>query len=241
MKKNILIVGGSSGVGLELARHYVQEGHRVCAMGRTDPKLPGAQFHHLAITASADSLSGGIDSLVSAFQDVHTLVYAAGFLQRGLIDELSDEELLTMNNVGLVAPMMLAARLKPRAPTPLKLMLITSSSGYTPRPKEPAYSTTKAGLTMLGASLVRDPGIGKVLVAAPSGIRTGFWKNTSEDTSTMLDPVWTAGQIVALSGGPFKFKYAKILRDPARVEVVEHLDDQFNPIHSERFPSEPTL
>jgi NAD(P)-dependent dehydrogenase (short-subunit alcohol dehydrogenase family) len=230
MKKNILIVGGSSGVGFELARRYVEEGHRVCVAGRTDPKLPGAQFCRLAITASTDSLSQGVDSVITAFQDVHTLVYAAGFLQRGFIDELTDEALLTMNNVGLVAPMMLAARLKPLAPTPLKLMLITSSSGYTPRPKEPAYSATKAGLTMLGASLVRDPGIGKVLVAAPSGIRTEFWKNTNEDTSTMLDAGWTAGQIISLSGGPFKFKYAKILRGPARVEVVENLDNEFKPI-----------
>lgn len=230
MKKNLLIVGGSSGVGFELARQYVAEGHRVCVTGRTDPKLPGAHFHRLAITASTEALSDDIDGLISAFRDVHTLVYAAGFLQRGFIDELSDEALLTMNNVGLVAPMMLAARLKSLAPTPLKLMLITSSSGYTPRAREPAYAATKAGLTMLGASLVRDPGIGKVLVAAPSGILTAFWRDTSEDTSTMLDPVWTAGQIISLSGGPFKFKYAKILRDPARVEVVEELDNDFKPI-----------
>jgi short-subunit dehydrogenase len=58
-------------------------------------------------------LAKGIDDLVAAFQDVHTLVYAAGFLQRGLIEALADEALLTMTNVGLVAPMMLAARLKP--------------------------------------------------------------------------------------------------------------------------------
>lgn len=118
MKKNILIVGGSSGVGFELARRYVEEGHRVCVAGWTDPKLPGAQFCRLAITASTDSLSQGVDNVITAFQDVHTLVYAAGFLQRGFIDELTDEALLTMNNVGLVAPMMLAARLKPLAPTP---------------------------------------------------------------------------------------------------------------------------
>lgn len=108
MKKNILIVGGSSGVGFELARHYAEEGHRVCVTGRTDPKLSGAQFHRLAITASTETLPDDIDRLVSAFQDIHTLVYAAGFLQRGFIDELTDEALLTMNNVGLLAPMMLA-------------------------------------------------------------------------------------------------------------------------------------
>lgn len=230
MKKNILIVGGSSGVGLELARHYVSEGHNVCVTGRTEPDLPDARFFPLPITASAADLTEGIDRLVTSFTGINTLVYAAGFLQRGAIDTLDDDALLTMTNVGLVAPMMLVARLKPLAPTPLKLMLITSSSGYTPRPQEPAYAATKAGLTMLGASLVRDPGIGKVLVVAPSGIQTPFWKDTGEDTSTMLEPRWTADQIVDLSGGAFKYKYAKILRNPARVEVVEKLDNDFKPI-----------
>jgi len=227
MKKNILIVGGSSGVGLELARHYVNEGHRVCFTGRKDPGLANAQFFKLSITASVDDLSKGISNLTASFQDVHTLVYAAGLLQRGSIETLDDVALTTMSNVGLLAPMMLAARLKPIAPTPLKLLLITSSSQYTPRPQEPAYSATKAGMAMLGASLVRDPGFGKVLVAAPSGIRTPFWEKTDEDTSTMLDPVWTAEQIVALSGGSFKYRYAKLLRHPPRVEVVETLNNDF--------------
>ncbi len=227
MQKNILIVGGTSGVGLELARHYIAEGHRVCVTGRHDPGLPGAVYVHLPIGSSVEALASGIERLVGAFDGVHTLIHAAGFLQRGTIDTLDDDALATMTNVGLVAPMMLAARLKPLAPTPLKLMLITSSSQYTPRALEPAYTATKAGLGMLGASLARDPGIGKVLVAAPSGIRTGFWAGTGEDTSTMLDPRWTAEQIVALSSGAFKYRYAKILRNPARVEVVETLDNGF--------------
>lgn len=230
MRKTILIVGGSSGVGLELARHYVAEGHRVCITGRRDPGLAGAQFHSLPIGTSAEALSAGIDALVAAFPGVQTLVYAAGFLQRGTVDTLDDAALLTMTHVGLLAPMMLAARLKPLAPTPLKLMLITSSSQYTPRALEPAYTATKAGLGMLGASLARDPAIGKVLVAAPAGIRTPFWANTTEDTATMLDPLWVARQIVDLSGGPFKYRYAKLLRNPARVEVVETLDNDFKSV-----------
>ncbi|RWR27217.1 SDR family NAD(P)-dependent oxidoreductase [Sinirhodobacter populi] len=230
MQKTILIVGGSSGVGLELAKHYVAEGHRVCITGRRDPHLPGAVFFSLPIGASADEMLSGIDSLITVFPGVQTLVYSMGFLQRGLIDALDSQALLTMTHVGLVAPMALASRLKPLAPTPLKLMLVTSSSQYTPRAQEPAYAATKAGLGMLGASLVRDSGIGKVLVAAPSGIRTPFWSGTDEDTSTMLDPGWVAKQIVQLSSGAFKYRYAKLLRNPARVEVVETLDNSFAPI-----------
>jgi len=152
------------------------------------------------------------------------LVYAAGFLQRGHIDDLSDSELQAMVNVGLLAPMMLVRRLKASTSNPLKVMLITSSSQYTPREFEPAYCATKSGLGMFGASIVRDPGIGKVLIAAPSGIKTPFWEGTDEDTETMLEADWVAERIVALSSGAFKYKYAKLLRNPNRVEVVECLD-----------------
>jgi len=231
MKKSILIVGGTSGVGLHLARHYVTEGHRVCVTGRRDPGLEGAQFHSLSIGPSPQSLASEIDRLASAYPGVQTLIYAAGFLQRGAIQTLDDDALSTMTNVGLLAPAMLAARLAPLAPAPLKLMLITSSSQYTPRAEEPAYAATKAGLAMLGASLVRDPGFGKVLVVAPSGIKTPFWDGTSEDTTTMLDPAWVSDQIVQLSSGAFKYRYAKLLRNPPRVEVIESLDNEFAPIH----------
>lgn len=198
-----------------------------CITGRRDPELSGATFHALPITASAETLSRDIDRLMAVFPGVHTLIYAAGYLQRGSIDKFSDDELLTMTNVGLVAPMMLAARLKPLAPTPLKLMLITSSSQYTPRALEPVYTATKAAMGMLGASLARDTGIGKVLVVAPSGIRTPFWAASDEDTTTMLEPDWVASQIVELSSGPFKYRYAKLLRNPSRTEIVETLDDNF--------------
>lgn len=230
MKKNILIVGGSSGVGSELARHYVAEGHTVCITGRKDPHLAGAQFERLAITGAEEELGPAIDRVLANFEDVHTLVYAAGFVQRGHIEDLDDGDLRTMVNVGLLAPMMMVQRLKRRSAFPLKTMLITSSSQYTARELEPAYCSVKAGLGMLGASLVRDRGLGKVLVAAPSGMRTPFWDGTDEDTETMLDPKWVADQIVELSSGAFKYKFAKILRNPARVEVVECLDNDFEEI-----------
>ncbi|WP_310620333.1 SDR family NAD(P)-dependent oxidoreductase [Flexibacterium corallicola] len=225
MKKNILIVGGTSGVGLELARHYTTDGHNVCITGRKSPSLPEATYQELSITQDSAQLPQDLDRILDRFENVHTLVYAAGFLQRGHIDELNDDDLGSMVNVGLLAPMMLIQRLKNRTNHPLKIMLITSSSQYTPREFEPAYCAAKSAMGMLGASLVRDKGLGKVLVAAPSGIQTPFWKSTDEDTKTMLDPQWVADQIVDLSSGNFKYKYAKILRDPARVEVVECLNN----------------
>ena len=228
MKKRILIIGGTSGVGLELARHYSVDGHTVCVTGSRNSNIDEIQFLKLAIVDDAKQLGSDIDRIVDSFKGVNTLVYSAGFLQRGHIDALSSSDLQKMVNVGLLAPMMLVQKLKTKLNTPLKIMLITSSSQYTPRELEPAYCAVKSGLGMLGASLVRDMGIGKVLVVAPSGINSKFWSGTDEDTSSMLDSKWVAEQIVDLSSGVFKYKFALILRNPARVKIQEILDHELN-------------
>ena len=232
MKKNILIVGGTSGVGLELARHYINDGHQVCITGRKNPQLDNVQFEPLSISDNTDQLVKDIDALLNQFTGINTLIYSAGFLQRGLIDELNDAAIRKMINVGLLAPSLLVQRLKNKLDTPLKLMLITSSSQYTARELEPVYCAVKSGVGMLGESLVRDKQLGKVLVAAPSGIDSPFWEGSDEDTRTMLDAKWVSEQIVELSSGVFKYKYAKILRNPARVEVQETLDNDLQPIDS---------
>ncbi|MEM8703718.1 MAG: SDR family oxidoreductase [Pseudomonadota bacterium] len=230
MKKNFLIVGGTSGVGLELARQYVDGGHHVTITGRNDPDLAGAGFQRYDVTGDANRLARDTDALLEHVKVVHTLVYCAGFRQHGHLYELADDELGAMTNVGLLAPMLLIQRLKRRSDWPLKIMVITSGSQYEPSELEPAYCAAKAGLGMLAASLARDGKIGKVLVAAPSDIDTPFWRNSDGTGDAMLDPQWVARQIVDLSGGAFKYKHARLLRRPARVEVVECLDNNLSAI-----------
>ncbi|MGQ7844591.1 SDR family NAD(P)-dependent oxidoreductase [Granulosicoccus sp. 3-233] len=230
MKKNILIVGGSSGLGLDLARHYVREGHGVCLTGRHDPGLSGARYVELDIDADGAHLNRGIDQLLENFPVVNTLIYSAGFCQRATIDGLSTADITQMVNVGLVAPMLLVQRLKNHLDTPLKVMLITSSSQYTARETEPVYCATKAGLGMFGACLALDRKVGKVLVAAPSGMKSPFWRHSDNDVSEMLETQWVAARIVELSSGAFKYKFAKILRNPQGIVVEECLDDALQPI-----------
>ncbi len=220
MPKHILIAGGSSGLGLELAKLYAAQGHTVFITGRVDPNLPGLRFFALPIRHSSEELIGCIGQVLAQIEKVDMFIYAAGYSQQGSLDRLGDREILKMINVGLTAPALLAQRLKHNPGKPLEIIFITSSSQYTPRAVEPMYTTVKAGLGMLGASLSLDPDIGKVLVAAPSGMRTPFWE-PGKDTSEYLDPQWVAGQILELFAGPFKYRYAKILRSPARVEIVE--------------------
>ncbi len=220
MVKSILIVGGTSGLGLELAKIYSSLGHTVIIAGRKNPDLANVRYIPFSITSNLDETTKQIENLLSQIEKVNTLIYTAGYFQSGHIDELSDAQITEMVNIGLLTPALMAQRLKNNPGKPLKVMLITSSSQYTPRELEPMYTSTKAALGMLGASLSLDLGIGKVLVVAPSGMKTPFWKNDN-DTSEYLDPKWVAEQVVELSSGPFKYRYAKILRKPQKVEIVE--------------------
>ncbi|MCP4403348.1 MAG: SDR family oxidoreductase [bacterium] len=220
MLKNILIIGGTSGLGLELAKIYSTLGHTVSITGRKNPNIPNLKFHYLSVTENVDDLIKQINETLIKIETVNTLIYVAGYHQESQIDELHDNQILEMINVGSVAPALLIQRLKNNPGKPLKLMIITSSSQYTPRKLEPIYTMVKSGLGMLGASLSLDSKIGKVLVVAPSGMKTPFWDNT-KNTSEYLDPKWVAERIVELSSGPFKYRFAKILRSPQKVEIVE--------------------
>lgn len=220
MMKNILIVGGSSGLGLELATHYANAGHAVTITGRKDPQRADLRFLSFPIESDGTHLSARVEALAAQLPVVNTLIYAAGYYQEGRIDSLSHEDVLQMIHVGLTMPTLLVRRLKNNPGKPLKVMLITSTSQFTPRELESIYTATKAGLGMFADSLALDPEIGKVLVVAPAGMKTPFWSGQDRDVSEMLDPKWVAAQTVELSSGPFKYKFAKILRNPARVEVV---------------------
>lgn len=220
MLKNILIVGGTSGLGLELAKIYSSLGHTVFIVGRKNPNIANVKFINFSITDNLKETIHQIDNLLSQIEKNNTVIYVAGFYQEGRIDTLSDSQISEMVNVGLLAPALIIQRLKNNPGKPLKVILITSGSQYTPRELEPIYASVKAGLGMLGASLSLDLGIGKVLVVAPSGIKTPFWSK-EKDTVGFLDPKWVAEQIVELSSGPFKYRYAKILRNPTKVEIVE--------------------
>lgn len=220
MTKNILVIGGTSGLGLELAELHSAMGHTVYITGRRDPQKANLRFLYFAIDSRAQNVVTATEELVLKIQKVHTLIYAAGYYQEGRIDALSEADILQMAYVGLIAPALLIRRLKNNPGKPLKVILITSSAQYTPREKEPMYTSVKAGLGMLGSSLALDPEIGKVVVAAPSGMKTPFWEE-GKDVSNYLDAKWVAEQITTLSRGAFTYKYARILRDPPRVEVIE--------------------
>jgi NAD(P)-dependent dehydrogenase (short-subunit alcohol dehydrogenase family) len=219
--RRALIVGGSSGLGLELAQ-LLTSSYNVTVTGRRNPENKNLDFCGFDLS-DTKNLTKSIDRLLEEVGRVDLCVYAAGFYQEGTISDLSDEEILAMVNVGLLAPIFLLQRLLKKQKSLKDFIAVTSTSQWTPRLLEPVYTATKAGLGMLANSLSCDARVGKVLVAAPAGMNTRFWENHPRDNDTvLLDPFWVAKQIIEQHyTEKFKYRFVRILRGPARVEVVE--------------------
>ncbi len=216
--KTALIVGGTSGLGLCLAEKLAASKYDVIVTGRTDPKNPKLKFKKLDLSDYSKS-ADGIKRLVRGLPQIDLLVYAAGYFLDGTISELKEAQIDEMLSVGLRAPV-LFLRLMTRHGLD-GFVAVTSTSQWTPRPKEPIYTATKSGLGMLANSVSLDPKVKKVMVAGPAGMKTPFWRSTKTDTSEYLDPEWAADQVLNQWQGKFKYKFVQILRQPARVKVVE--------------------
>lgn len=217
---NSLVVGGSSGLGLEVAKQLRAEGE-VYVTGRR-PKLdePGVKYERLDL-AQGD-LPSRIGQLVMKLPKINHVVYAAGYFQEGRITDLSDEQVEEMIDVGGRGLIYFMKSILDKQDKLDELTTITSTSQWTPRRYEPVYNFVKAGAGHFSNAMAEDGRVGKVLVVGPAGMDTAFWDGVERsDKSSMLDPAWVAGQIIDLRRGDYQYRFVKILREPAKVEIKE--------------------
>ncbi len=224
-----LVVGGSSGLGMELVK-LLQVSHTEILITGFSSENPFKGTHpYIKLNLKSEkspnykpeeSLDAFLDALYK-FGVFNTVVYNACYYQEGRIDKLQDFEILDMAYLGFIAAARIIRKIILNQKRLDCLVAITSTSQYTPREFEPVYSSVKAALGMLANSLSLDPRIAKTLVVAPSGMKTKFWNGTDKDTSRMLEPSWVAEQVIKLLKGNFKYRSIKILRNPAHYEIEE--------------------
>lgn len=207
-------------MGLELARQMSGQVD-VIITGRTDPNVDFAKFQNLELTGH--ELPKRIGEFVAGLPEIDLCVYAAGFAQEGSLTDLADDKIEAMLDVGARSLIYVTRELLKKQGHLDELAVITSSSQYTPRPLEAVYNFVKSGEALFSSALAEDSRVGKVLVAAPSGMRTAFWRDRPDkDTSGYLDPEWVAGQIGAALRGEYRYKEIRLQRgDPPTIEEVE--------------------
>jgi 3-oxoacyl-[acyl-carrier protein] reductase len=224
--QNVIVTGGSRGLGLSMARTLAQAGYRVIAIARkateelTDAGRAAVASGRGAIEFRACDLSelGGIGALVKSlradFGPLYGLINNAGLGSGGLLSTMRDQDIQRLIQLNTLSPILLSkyvvrsmmAQRNGRVINIASIVAVTGYSGLS------VYSATKASLVGFTRSLAREVGeLGITVNAiAPGFIATEMTHELDEGArekiarrsalKRMADPIDVARSVEFLLG-----------------------------------------
>ncbi len=178
----ILITGGGSGIGRELAHKWHDLGNAVIVAGRTQASLDETAAGHANIhtmivdVGDADDLARFAKKVVEVHPAINVLVNNAGIMRFENITEereLGDAEATIATN--LLGPIRLIDGLIEhlKAQENAAIINVTSGLAFVPMPRTATYSATKAAMHSYTVSLrAKLEGKVEVIELAPPAVQT---------------------------------------------------------------------
>jgi 3-oxoacyl-[acyl-carrier protein] reductase len=199
--RRAIVTGGSSGIGYETARLFLEEGVRVLISGRNAGKLnkarddlaemTGGEVHAVqADMTKEDDIKRMVDKAKEKLGGVDILVNNAGTMYSGRFAVFDDNEMKQqldtklfgfMRAIRLVYPMMKAQKWG-------RIVNTIGGAGKEPDPYMFGSGMTNAALLNLTKSLSTEFGEDNVLVNAicPGWVDTNLWRKNAEGLSKEL-------------------------------------------------------
>jgi len=205
--KVALITGGSSGVGLALARLLVRRGAHVVLVARSPD----------ALRSAADSLGAGCASwvvldvadraglsqlpgrVVAEHGRLDLVVNNAGVNHRGALNERSALELTQILEVNLLAPILLTQAALPFLKPGDAVINVASLAGKVPVPHEATYCASKAGLRAFSRALEVEVSERGILVTSvcPGPVDTAFIADVAHIPNLVFSQPMSSSEQVA--------------------------------------------
>ncbi|MGB4399333.1 MAG: SDR family oxidoreductase [Daejeonella sp.] len=231
--KNILVVGGSSGIGLALVDSLVESGADVYVISRTKPGDFPQEVRHLEL-----DITGDLDSVQSFLPAVlHGLVYAVGSINLKPFARLSGDDFLNDYRLNVLG----AAQIIQQSAKQLKssggssIVLISTVAAQIGLPYHASVAAAKGAVEGLALALAAEFAAQqiRVNVVAPSLTDTPMAQNLlnstekreasakrhplsrigkPEDISNLIrfllsdESSWITGQVIGVDGGLGKLK-----------------------------------
>ena len=182
----ILITGGSSGIGFEMARQFLQKDNKVIITGRNEQKLQEAKRQLDGVTAIRNDAANPEDAeklcqrIATDFPGLNILVNNAGVMRT---INLQDSDRSAMELTGEIDINLKGTLLMNKVFLPLlkrnsnpAIVNVSSGLAFTPLPVAPVYSASKAAIHSYTLSLrtqLRNTGI-RVFELVPPLTQTGL-------------------------------------------------------------------
>ena len=186
--RTILITGGTSGMGLELAKQLLERRNVVIITGRSQEKLESAKRALPGVhTISSDvedsaAIAALYEDVIAKFPALDTLINNAGIMRVQKFNQGQGLDDITREiEVCFSGPVRMAKQFLPHLKTRKGALLINVSSGAAliPFPISPVYSAAKAAVHSFTESLrvqLKYTSV-KVVELIPPGVETPLFRN----------------------------------------------------------------
>jgi uncharacterized oxidoreductase len=185
--RTVLITGGTSGIGLELAAQLLARKNVVIVTGQDDKGIDAAKSRHPALSAyksdvgDKDEIRRLHADVTARFPQLDTLVNNAGIMRNlQLAEERSLEDVTQEIDIDLSGPIRMVQQFLPhlRRRSDALIVMVSSGIAFVPFSIAPVYSATKAGVRAYARCLrtqLADSGV-TVVELAPPGTETPLMK-----------------------------------------------------------------
>ncbi|WP_031527718.1 SDR family NAD(P)-dependent oxidoreductase [Dyadobacter crusticola] len=231
--KNILVVGGSSGIGLSLVKMLHENNALVYVISRTKPADFPEGIKHLQadMTGNLDAVSGFLP------EQLHGLVYSVGSINLKPFNRLTSDDFLNDYRLNVLgAALMVQHALKQlKNAAGASVVLISSVAANTGLPYHASISAAKGAVQGLAISLaaelaaqrirvnvvapsLTDTPMAQTLLSSPEKREASAKRHPlakfgqPEDVSRAIafllaeDSSWITGQVIGIDGGLGKLK-----------------------------------
>ena len=198
MNRNVIITGGSGGIGQACAKTFLEAGDRVfLGWNRHEAPIlalmrdyPGKVFAQRADLSVPREVHDFAQKALDIFHGADVLVNNAGFAQSGLFQDMTDGDWERMWNTHVTGAVLLTRDILPTMCSRRQGSIINISSmwGLAGGSCEVTYSTAKAALIGFTKALSREVGPMQVRVncVAPGVIETAMMEGYSPETKKEL-------------------------------------------------------
>ncbi|MGN0978843.1 MAG: SDR family oxidoreductase [Candidatus Avoscillospira sp.] len=189
---NILITGGSRGIGAQAVRHFAGQGHRVRFLYEKNHAAAQSVANETGAEAVCCDVAdkGAVDRAVRDFGPVDVLINNAGIAHYGLISQIGKDQwdrLFAVNVHGMYhcIDAVLPGMLRKQAGC---IVNVSSMWGQVGASCEVCYSATKGAVLALTKALAKELGPSHIRVnaIAPGVILTDMVANVSPETMDWL-------------------------------------------------------
>ena len=186
MRKKILITGGASGLGLEIAKTALDRGYDVRIIDTDEQAVKQAEEKNKGLKGCVANIVKD-DEVKEAFDRLgtpNTLVNNAGIVKFGPLIEQSVEDFIITVNVNLIGTYIVSREAALRMEGEKgHIINISSINSITPGPGAGAYPSTKAGIKQMTRQLAIELSDRKIRVnsVAPGFIDAGMSATIYED------------------------------------------------------------